>query len=221
MNYFASKKLVPILLALVALVAGVLLSQSLIKPDNIVQTRIPGLLWPNPKQITPFQLIDQNAESFDLESLKGYWSMVFFGYTHCPDVCPTTMTLMNSIVNELSTENEPAPQVIFVTVDPARDTQKHLAEYVTYFNPTFLGLTGSEENIMKLTKQIGILSIKIPSQNLTNNPINNSEYLMDHSASILLIDPKARLIGIFSAPHIKDDIKKRYLTMRNFIEKQQ
>ena len=217
----ASQKLVIILLALVALAAGVLLSQSLKKPDNVVnnslaQTKIPGLLWPNPKQITPFQLIDQNTKTFDLESLKGHWSMIFFGYTHCPDICPTTMTLMNSIVNELSEEKQPAPQIIFVTVDPERDTQKHLSEYVTYFNPAFIGLTGSEENIAALTKQIGILSMKIPNKDSSDE----SEYLMDHSASVLLIGPKARLIGIFSAPHSKADIKQRYLAMRSFIDNQ-
>ncbi len=217
----SSQKLVIILLALTALAAGVLLSQSLKKPDNVVnnslaQTKIPGLLWPNPKQITPFQLINQNAKTFDLESLKGHWSMIFFGYIHCPDICPTTMTLMNSIVNELSEEKQPTPQIIFVTVDPERDTQKHLAEYVTYFNPVFIGLTGSEENIAGLTKQIGILSMKISNKDSTDE----SEYLMDHSASILLIGPKARLIGIFSAPHSKADIKQRYLAIRNFIDNQ-
>ena len=216
-----SQKLIIILLALTALAAGVLLSQSLKKPDNVAnnslaQTKIPGLLWPNPKQITPFQLIDQNAKTFDLDSLKDQWSMIFFGYTHCPDICPTTMTLMNSIVNELSEEKQPTPQIIFVTVDPERDTQKHLAEYVTYFNPVFIGLTGSEENIAGLTKQIGILSMKISNKDSTDE----SEYLMDHSASILLIGPKARLIGIFSAPHSKADIKQRYLAIRNFIDNQ-
>jgi len=215
----ASKKLVPILLALTALIAGLLLSQTLNKPSNIppqTQHQIPGLLWPNPKQITPFQLTDQNGEPFDHENLKGHWSMIFFGYTHCPDICPTTMTLMNSIVSELSDEKQPTPQIIFVTVDPDRDTQEHLADYVAYFNPAFLGLTGSEENIAALTKQIGILSMKIPDEYSTDE----SEYLMDHSASILLIGPKARLIGIFSAPHNKVDIKHRYLAMRNFIDNQ-
>jgi len=211
-----------ILLSLVALVAGVLLSQALRNSDSIThdisqaQPLPPGLLWPNPKQITPFQLIGQNAKTFDLENLKGHWSMIFFGYTHCPDICPTTMTLMNSIVSELSEEKQPTPRVIFVTVDPERDTQEHLADYVTYFNPAFLGLTGSEENIASLTKQIGILSMKIPDENSTEG----SEYLMDHSASILLIGPEARLIGIFSAPHSKADIKHRYLAMRNFIDNQ-
>ena len=213
------KKLFPVLLALLALVAGVLLSQNINKKDpatTLTQSKIPGLLWPNPKQITPFQLIDQNAENFDLERLKDQWSMIFFGYTHCPDICPTTMTLMNAVVSELSTEKEPTPQVIFVTVDPDRDTQEHLAEYVTYFNPTFIGLTGSEESIAGLTKQIGILSMKIPNKDAADE----SDYLVDHSASILLIGPQSRLIGIFSAPHSKADIKQRYLAIRSFIDNQ-
>ncbi len=213
-----SKRLFPILLAIIGLVVGVLLSLIINKPGQIARTdvTIPGLLWPNPKPITPFQLIDQNGKPFNLENLKGQWSLLFFGYTHCPDVCPTTMTLMNSIVNELSAENKPVPQVIFITVDPERDTQKQLADYVAYFNPSFQGLTGSEEAIAALTKQIGVLSMKIPDKNSTNA----SDYLMDHSASILFIGPEARLIGIFSAPHDKTDIKQRYLAMVDFINHQ-
>jgi len=215
----STSKLLPALLALVALAAGILLSLNYNnKPDEIAQTQttIPGLLWPNPKQITAFHLIDQNSETFDLEKLKGHWSMIFFGYTHCPDVCPITMTLLKSVVGELSIHNEPLPQVIFVTVDPERDTPQHLADYVAYFNPDFLGLSGSKENISALTRQLGILAMKVPDKNATND----TEYLMDHSASILLLDPEARLTGIFSAPHDSVDIKQRYLAIRHFIEQQ-
>jgi len=212
-----SKRLL-FILAIIGLTAGILLSQLTNKPGQIAQTKttIPGLLWPNPKQIKPFQLIDQNGKPFNLGNLKGHWSLLFFGYTHCPDICPTTMTLMNSVVKELSEEKETVPQVIFITVDPERDTQKHMTDYVAYFNPTFLGLTGTEEDVATLTKQLGILSMKITGK----NPANIKDYLIDHSASILLIGPKARLIGIFSAPHDKTDIKQRYLAMVNFITSQ-
>ena len=142
--------------------------------------------------------------------------MMFFGYTHCPDICPTTMTLLDSVVKDLAEQKEPEPQVIFVTIDPDRDTQNQLADYVAYFNPAFAGLTGSEENISTFTKQLGILSMKVSNQGSTNE----ADYLMDHSSSILLLDPQARLVGIFSAPYNKTDIKQRYLSIRDFIDKQ-
>ena len=224
----SSSKTRIILLALTGLAAGIVLSLNLNtsnlnqsdpqKPDNTATTptKIPGLLWPNPKQITEFQLTDQNNETFNLEKLKGQWSMMFFGYTHCPDICPTTMTLLDSVVKDLAEQKEPEPQVIFVTIDPDRDTQNQLADYVAYFNPAFAGLTGSEENISTFTKQLGILSMKVSNQGSTNE----ADYLMDHSSSILLLDPQARLVGIFSAPYNKTDIKQRYLSIRDFIDKQ-
>ena len=217
---FSSNKTIPILLALTGLVGGILLSLSLNNSGRVANpVDIPGLLWPNPKQISDFQLIDQNAETFDLEKLKGHWSMIFFGYTHCPDICPTTMTLLDSVIKDLTENNEKKlslPQIIFVSIDPKRDTQEHLAEYITYFNPAFYGLTGSEQNISSLTKQLGILYMEITNK----DPGNINDYLMDHSSSILLLDPEARLVGIFSAPHNRIEIKKKYLAIRKFIDQQ-
>ena len=217
---FSSNKTIPILLALTGLIAGILLSLSLNNSGKVASpVDIPGLLWPNPKQISDFQLTDQNAETFDLEKLKGHWSMIFFGYTHCPDICPTTMTLLDSVIKDLTENNEKKlslPQIVFVSIDPKRDTQEHLAEYITYFNPAFYGLTGSEKNISSLTKQLGILYMKITNK----DPGNINDYLMDHSSSILLLDPEARLVGIFSAPHNKAEIEQKYLKIRKFIDQQ-
>ncbi len=221
---FSSNKTIPILLALTGLIGGVLLSLSLNNSGKVASpVDIPGLLWPNPKQISDFQLIDQNAETFDLEKLKGHWSMIFFGYTHCPDICPTTMTLLDSVIKDLTENNEKKlslPQIIFVSIDPKRDTQEHLAEYITYFNPAFYGLTGSEQNISSLTKQLGILYMKITNKDSGQNSDDINDYLMDHSSSILLLDPEARLVGIFSAPHNKAEIEQKYLKIRKFIDQQ-
>ncbi len=221
-----NSKLIPILIAAIALIGGILFSlninQNINKTNNIEQTpvNISGLLWPNPKQISAFSLVDKNADEFNQNSLQGQWSMMFFGYTHCPDVCPTTMTLLNSVVEELSTNEkineETKPNVIFVTVDPERDTQQHLADYIAYFNNEFSGLTGSEEDLTVLMKQLGILHMKVKDENSTDS----ENYLMDHSSAILLLDPKARLVGIFSTPHDKEDIKQRYLQITEFINQQ-
>ncbi len=213
----ASGKTPLILLALAALLAGAFLFLSLDKPQRIAHTqqKIPGLLWPAPKPLTVFELRDQNNTPFTLEDLKGRWSMLFFGYTHCPDVCPTTMTLLDSVVDELKSEKKSAPQVVFITIDPERDTPKHLADYITYFNPDFRGLSGTPEKLSILTGQLGILSMKVDDQKT-----GKEGYIMDHTASIFLIGPEARLIGVFSPPHNKEDIMQRYLEMRKFIEKQ-
>lgn len=214
---FLSNKLVIIAIALISLVAGTFLSQKFYAPNSVAvtqtQTGIRGMLWPNPKTMADFELTDQENQTFTLDSLKGHWSIMFFGFTHCPDVCPTTMALLNSVVKDIPADKK--PRVIFVSVDPDRDTHEKLKDYLTYFNPEFIGLTGAEENLSVLTKQLGILVQKIPDE----NSADESDYIMDHSASILLFNPDANMVGIFSSPHDKTEIKNRYLAMRDFIEK--
>ncbi len=173
---------------------------------------IPELLWPKAKQIMPFKLFDHDANEFGLEQLKGHWSLMFFGYTHCPDVCPTTMMLLNKMVSSIE-QPELIPSVYFVSIDPQRDQPAKLSEYVNYFNPEFIGVSGEPAQLAYFARQIGILFARVE----TEEPEN---YIMDHSSSILLIDPTASISGIFSTPHDADKIKQTYLRIRDFIEAQ-
>ena len=213
-----SKFLIPAMIALAVLAAGtgfyisLKQSQNQLQPDFGSSANIEGLYWPNPKQIQDFNTLDQTGKSFGLEQLKGKWSFVFFGYTHCPDVCPITMSVMNETYKQLSTEDNNL-QIIFVSVDPERDTTEKLAQYVTYFNEDFIGLGGDTEMINSLTKQIGIAYY-------LNNEDQKEGYLVDHTASIFLFDAKARLVGKLSTPHETEKIIKQFTTIKEFINAQ-
>jgi len=173
---------------------------------------IQGLLWPNPKQVAPFELTDHHGQAFDLDRLKGRWSFMFFGYTHCPDVCPMTMDTLKRVAGRLEGQEAGADtQVVFVSVDPARDTPEHLKNYVEYFNPEFLGATGGAEQLMAMTRQLGIIYD-------LNDGDGKKDYLVDHSAAVLLTDPQGRLVGVFSAPHRAEDITARFEAMRGFLD---
>lgn len=220
------KKVLIATLAILALAAGIYFSQTLKPSDNfesqsvLPQQSIQGLLWPDPKQLTDFQLTDHHGEIFDRSRLLGNWSLLFFGYSHCPDVCPGTISMLNTVVkglekNQQANSKHPAPQVIFISVDPDRDTPDHLSGYISYFNEKFVAVTGSQDKLAVLTKQLGILAMKVENEDSAD--IN--DYLMDHSASVLLISPDAQLVGIFSAPHDPQDIQNRYIQIRDFIEK--
>lgn len=171
---------------------------------------VPGMLWPNPKPLTAFQLNDQHGQPFGLEQLKGHWSFLFFGYTHCPDVCPTTLSVLGR-VSALQQAHDDI-QYVFVSVDPERDTPQHLTEYLAYFNPAFVGLTGSEAYLQSLTRQLGIVYF-------TGDKGADGQYEVDHTASVLLVDPGARLVGVFSAPHDAADISERFDQMRRIVER--
>ena len=176
---------------------------------------IRGLLWPDPPALTPFDLVDDEGAPFTIERLKGRWSFLFFGFTNCPDVCPTALATLNTVYETLqdSARFRKSGQVIFVSVDPQRDTTTALHAYVRHFNDAFIAATGPDEKLAAFTRQLGITYGKVKGE-------NEAYYTVDHSAGILLIDPAVRLVGVFSMPHEAHDIAARYTTISKFIESQ-
>ncbi|MEW8029410.1 MAG: SCO family protein [Candidatus Thiodiazotropha sp.] len=155
-----------------------------------------ALLMPEFRPLKPFSLTTHNGAPFDNESLLGQWTFMSFGYTYCPDICPTTMSLFSEMHSRIQTEKSAEPyQVTFVSVDPERDSLERLSEYVTYFDPSFVGATGPEEALHALTKPLGILYRRVETEDSAMG------YVMDHSASIILVDPQGRFHAYFSPPH--------------------
>ncbi len=192
------KSILLVAIALLALIGGLLagwMTNDLGAP-KLPQLRVATALADQAKALPPFKLVDDAERSFDKADLKGHWSLLFFGYTHCPDICPTTLSTLNQVVQSYDASDKvDAPQVIFVSVDPERDSPDKLRQYVKYFNPKFTGVTGNPIELNKLTRALGILHMRLPNSN------NGDGYLVDHSTSILLIDPKGALTALFSAPH--------------------
>lgn len=210
-----SKRITTISMLAVSLIAfglGVgLYSANYYKPDT--EQAITGMLWPNPKQLRHFATVDHAGEIFGLNELRGKWSFLFFGYTHCPDVCPLTLAVLDQVHQQLGiAELAGDVQIIFVSVDTARDQPQQLAEYVSYFNKDFIGLGGTPEQVQSLASQIGVLYI-------IGKEAADGEYLVDHSASVFLIDPDGRLIAIFSAPHQANSIAARFEKIKTFLKK--
>lgn len=170
---------------------------------------VSATVLPEAKALPEFSLEDHRGNAFTNESLKGKWSFVFFGYTRCPDVCPTTLSLLNQVDQVLKKESGLAiPETIFISVDPGRDTIEQLAEYVPYFNSEFIGVTGSLENLQVLTKSLGIAFGQ-------EGDTGSEEYEVFHSTRIMLIDPEARLKALFSSPHDVNTIVNDYIKIIN------
>ena len=205
------KQFVPALIILLAISGGAMLAHYTNPQSNPADIR--GFLWPNPPQLDPFVLDTSDGSPFTNAQLIDRWTLVFFGFTNCPDICPTTMSTLNQLHNDLS-ENpllKEQLQVLFVSVDRERDTAEILDEYVGYFNPEFIGVTGSEESLENFAKQFGVLFMKVNSAGL-------SRYSMDHSASVLVVDPLQRFVGVFSRPHDVTEMRERLLQIVAFIE---
>ncbi len=160
-----------------------------------------------PKPLTAFQLTAHDLKPLNIERLKGKWTLLFFGYTHCPDVCPTTLTELTQVAEQLPPEVLNNTQFVLVSVDPQRDSPESLAEYVSYFNESFLGATGSIGALTAFARQLD------SKFSLETNPAG--EPVVNHSSAMLLIDPQARYYARFKAPHYAEEIRAQYLALRS------
>ncbi|HCU90619.1 MAG TPA: SCO family protein [Gammaproteobacteria bacterium] len=174
---------------------------------------IPGILWPDPPSIGSFSLTNSNGDAVTERNLQGRWTLIFFGFTSCPDICPTTLATLSQVYQRLQSNQYGFEkiQVLFVSVDPARDDGEKLQAYVDYFNRDFIGATADEERIKQLTDQFGVVYFKVK----TTGPAN---YNMNHTSSVLLVDPHLRFVGIFSQPHEAGDITERLVQIISFVE---
>ena len=179
------------LVALVALIIGIVAALTLSPPKSDEPNYIS--LYPQPRALPDFQLVDNHQQAFTTEQLLGQWSLVFVGYTFCPDVCPTTLAELKSIYPQLKALPSKYPiQVVFISVDPQRDTPERLNEYVNFFEPEFAGVTGEHKELFPLVRAMGMMYSMSES---TDNP----DYLVDHSSSVILVNPQAQVIGRFKA----------------------
>ena len=178
-------------------------------PRPTIPMELQTILRPESKPLQEFSLIDQNKNVFNLENFKDKWTLLFFGYTFCPDVCPTTLTVLQKFYTKLKPQVLANTQVVFVSVDPERDTPEKLAEYVAYFNKDFIGVTGKVTEINKLAIQTGAGYIKGPIINTDDN-----NYQISHTSTIFLINPKMQLHAGFSQPHISETIFEQYNLIR-------
>lgn len=158
---------------------------------------------PEPRVVADFALVDDEGQPFSLERLQGHWSLLFFGFTHCPDVCPSALYDLSLIRKSLLQDHPEKAEdleILFVSVDPERDTPEKLKSYVEYFDPAFTGVTGPQAQLAPLTIQLGI------AYRIEEHEPGSLQYNVDHSAGILLINPAGRLHGVFPAPHHSDRI---------------
>ena len=174
---------------------------SLIEKEPILET---GKAYKKPLDIIEFELKDQGDQLYSKNDLKNQWTILFFGYTNCPDVCPTTIFKLGQIKQQISKELPNVNlQILFITLDPERDSTERLREYLGFFNASMIGLTGDISKIVELTSNLSVFFQRINKED---------GYDFNHTASIFLINPKAQLKASFSPASsiemLAEDIKK-------------
>jgi len=155
------------------------------------------LIYPEPRIVGDFTYYDQHGGTFSINELQGRWSLVFLGFTHCPDVCPTTLAVLAAVSAQLRAELPESMQakVVFVSVDPERDHAAQLKQYVEHFDPGFHAVSGEESQLMAFSYQLGA------AYRVETHEPGDTTYAVDHSTSIFLLNPDARLHGHFQTPH--------------------
>lgn len=179
--------------AIVAIASGMLLSRSLLDRTGGPTLAKATLLEPA-RPLPPMSFVDERGQPFGPERLRGQWSILFFGFTHCPDVCPTTLALLAQVEKQLTDlPTEQRPRIILMSVDPERDTPEQLARYVKTFSPTFTGVTGDQAAMHEFALKLGVpvAITELPS----------GGYTVDHSAAIFVIDPSGSMRALSSTPH--------------------
>jgi protein SCO1/2 len=197
MNLRSTRVLMVLVVAIAAL-AGFWLAHRL---DHSMPALTSGTWLPQARDPGEFSLIDQNNRPFTAARLKGAPTLVYFGYTHCPDVCPVTLLQLAQVVK---TGVVPGLRVVFISVDPARDTPSQLAQYVRAFDPDFIGLTGSAAMLQTVARNFGVAFLRVE--------LPGGDYSMDHSSTIFLMDRHGHNAAVFNAPYdvksLTDDLRR-------------
>lgn len=184
--------------------------------DQVVKApaEIEDYLFWQAKELTDFKLTAAGNKTLGLDELKGKWSFIFFGYTHCPDVCPLTLRILGQAFKILEKKPEIFPEIqgIFISVDPKRDTPESLKEYVSYFNDRFIGVTGSVAELDGFSRQMSALY----TLHADEAGKSGDNYLVSHNSTIFLVDPQGRLHGRFPPPQTPQEIAEVFMKIRMF-----
>ncbi|HVY23280.1 MAG TPA: SCO family protein [Steroidobacteraceae bacterium] len=183
-----------ILMAVIAMLLGAWLAHLVTGMRNAPPALQTGTVITPPRDVPAFTLQDTHGKPVTLMSLANHWSILFFGYTSCPDVCPTTLSQLaaaHKLLADLPAQQQ--PQIIFISVDPRRDTIAKLAGYLNYFSKDFLGFTGTQEQINAFTSAMGV-PVGYETQ-------PDGSYTVDHAATLFAINPQQQLVAVFSPPY--------------------
>lgn len=192
-----------VIVAVVAVLLGLLVNK-LLSPRILTPAELSvngAVVFDKPRVIRPFQLVDQDGEEFGLPQLKGKWSLLFFGFTACPDICPATLSVLSRWHETLDEDLAEKTNIVLVSVDPARDTPEQLQEYLKHFQGDAVGVTGEFLQVKRFTDNLNVAFNKVTL---------DDTYTVDHSSFVVLVNPYGHYHAIFRSPIEKDRLTLTY-----------
>jgi protein SCO1/2 len=159
-----------------------------------------AFIFPEPINVTDVPFLNEEGQTVSKKNNVGKWSFLFFGYTYCPDICPTTLSVMQQMWIKLDPKMQSQTQVVLVSVDVARDTPEQLKTYMDYFDPDFTAFTGKPASLRSFAAQLNAVYAKVERKNANGESDSELGYLMDHSANITILDPNGNYFGFIRPP---------------------
>lgn len=198
-----------VILAIVAFAGGLLVARALLPSRVELPQTERATVLPTPMTLPALQLIGQDGRPLGADFFKGHWTIVFFGFTSCPDICPTTLATLSQATRQLADlPDQERPRVLLVTVDPERDDPAQLAAYVRFYDPAFLGATGTPDAIAAAAA-----AFRVPYARVN---LAEGGYTMDHGSGIFIVGPSSDVLAYSSAPHDAKTIAHDYRTLLAF-----
>jgi protein SCO1 len=167
-----------------------------------------AVLWPEPRALGEFSLLTQHGQPFGAADFAAGWSLLFFGYLQCPDVCPTTLQALR-VLRQLQPEGSAPLRVVFVSVDPGNDRPEHVGAYLQHFDPTFVGLSGDAAELQRLTAALAVKHVEFVDA--------SGRRSIDHTSSVMLIDPRGRAVAALPPPHQPERMLARIEQVRAYL----
>lgn len=172
---------------------------------------VQAVMWPEPRPLADVTLSTQHGETFTTADLEDRWSLMFFGYLDCPDVCPTSLHAMKSMREHLTARSAGTDlRMVFVSVDPSDDDPEEMAEYLAWYDPEFIGLRGAEAEIARLAESMAVKYVEF---------VDEAGYRsIDHTSSVMIVDPSGRMVGALPPPLVPERMAERFLALRSYLE---
>lgn len=170
-----------------------------------------AMVLDSPRRFSDFTMVDHRGDAFTKSDLEGKWTLVFFGFTHCPDICPTTLATLARVYEPLTEEEKANLQVVLLSVDPERDTMDKLAQYVPYFHPDFIGIRANPAELLSFATQLGVVYNKVP--------LEGDDYTIDHSGTVVIINPRGDYHGFFRPPFEEGSLRVAWRSLARSFER--
>jgi protein SCO1 len=198
------------LVAFVALISGLFVSQYFFSKPRFDRDQFHGTLLNQPRDVNTFELVGIDKKAFNNASLNGQWTMMFFGFTNCGYLCPTTMAELGKFYKVLEQKGaKTMPTIVMVSIDPKRDSQEKLGKYVKAFDPHFYGARGDKKSIQAMTKEFGIAYAKVALKGSDDA----ENYDIEHTGTVLLFNPQGELTAFFTSPQQAENLSEDYLML--------